>query len=62
MKMEAKVMEIKLMEEEVRELRWLHKKEKDRRRADRFKAVLMRNKGKSWEEIAETLLLDESTV
>lgn len=39
-----------------------HRKCKKRRQADRIKAVLLRNDGYSFEEIAKILLLDDSTV
>ena len=51
-----------LTEQEVSELKAMHRQVKDRRIADRFKAVLLRNKDRTWEEIADDLLLDESTV
>ena len=51
-----------LSEQEVLELRSQHRKEKDRRVADRIKAVLLSNKGWSYKQIAEALFLDEDTV
>lgn len=51
-----------LNEKEREKLKSMHKCVNDRRIADRFKAVLMRDKGLSWIEIAEHLMLDESTV
>ena len=47
---------------QVAELKAQHKKECDRRIADRIKAVLLKNNGWSNIEIAETLLLDEETI
>lgn len=55
-------MKFQLTSQDVEELRSLHRQTSDRRIADRFKAVLMRNDGKTWEEIAKTLLLDDSTI
>ena len=53
----------KFLEEEERgKLKQEHRKEKDRRRADRIKAVLLSDKGWSYKEIAEALFLDEETV
>lgn len=51
-----------LSEEEKQNLRKMHKNVHDRRIADRFKSVLMRDEGYKWEEIAKILMLDESTV
>lgn len=51
-----------LSAEEVSELQSDHKVEEYCRYADRIKSVLMRNKGYSWSEISEILLLDETTV
>ena len=39
-----------------------HRLERERRRADRVKAILMLDSGLSYDEIAEYLLLDDSTV
>jgi transposase len=44
------------------ELRKRHRRERDRRIADRIKAVLLRDKGWSYQKIAEALMLDEETV
>jgi len=44
------------------QLRFQHRSEKDRRTADRIKAVLLSDKGWSFRQIAEALLLDEETV
>jgi transposase len=43
-------------------LRERHRKERDRRVADRIKAVLLRDKGYSYEEIAEVLFLSDEGV
>jgi transposase len=51
-----------LKEEEREELKSDHRKEKNRRTADRIKAVLMSNEGWSFREISKILLLDEETV
>ena len=50
-----------LSEAERKNMRAMHRQVEDRRIADRFKAVLMRDKGLSWREIADHLMLDEST-
>ena len=39
-----------------------HKKSKEKREADRIKAILFLNKGYSYEEISELLLFDDSTL
>jgi transposase len=51
-----------LTEEEILELRAMHRKEKDRRVADRIKSVLLFHKGWSYKQIAEALFLDEETI
>ncbi|GHU23143.1 hypothetical protein FACS189472_16120 [Alphaproteobacteria bacterium] len=51
-----------LTQEEELELKQKHRTEKDRRTADRIKAVLMSNTGWSYREISKVLLLDEETV
>ncbi|GHU18803.1 hypothetical protein FACS189472_07650 [Alphaproteobacteria bacterium] len=51
-----------LTQEEELELKQRHRTEKDRRTADRIKAVLMSNTGWSYREISKVLLLDEETV
>jgi DNA-binding NarL/FixJ family response regulator len=51
-----------LREEERKELRQQHRKEKDRRTADRIKAVLWWDEGLSYKQIAEALFLDEETI
>jgi hypothetical protein len=45
-----------LSSEEQQELKQRHRKEKDRRTADRIKAVLMSNNGWSFREISKILL------
>lgn len=51
-----------LTEEECQELKLKHRQEKNRRKADRIKAVLLANKGWNYRQIADALLLDEDTV
>jgi transposase len=51
-----------LSPEEIASLRLQHRKEKDRRVADRIKAVLLFHRGWSYKQIAEALFLDEITV
>jgi len=51
-----------LTKQEFSDLEVLHRKEKDRRVADRIKAVLLSNEGWSYKQIAVALRLDESTV
>jgi len=51
-----------LSQEEELKLRHQHKKEKNRKNADRLKAVLLSNKGWTYRAIAEALFIDEETV
>jgi transposase len=51
-----------LKEEERENLKIRHRKERDRRVADRIKAILLSNKGWTYCQIAEALLLDEATI
>jgi len=51
-----------LTKQEFSDLEVLHRKEKDRRVADRIKAVLLSNEGWSFKQIGVALRLDESTV
>ncbi|GHT93817.1 hypothetical protein FACS1894122_09650 [Alphaproteobacteria bacterium] len=51
-----------LTKEEETELKQRHRQEKDRRTADRIKAVLLSNKGWSYRYISEALFLDEETI
>lgn len=51
-----------LTSETRQELRKRHRTERDRRIADRIKAVLLADKGWSFKHIAEVLLLDEDTI
>ena len=51
-----------LISSEEKELRLRHRSEKNGRVRDRIKAVLLSNKGWSYRQIAEALLLDEETV
>lgn len=52
----------KLSEQEIRELRSLHRSTKDRRFCDRIKCILLFDKGYSSAEICEILLIDDGTV
>ncbi len=51
-----------LTDEQVRELKFAHKRTRDKRLADRIKAVYMLHLGFSYEQIKEALFLDEVTV
>ena len=51
-----------LSEPERNTLRAQHRQEKNRRVADRIKAVLLSDKGWSYRQIAEALLIDEQTI
>ena len=51
-----------LTAQEISELKAQHKKERDRRIADRIKAILLSNDGWSYRAIAQALLLDEETI
>ena len=51
-----------LSESERQQLRAQHKRERDRRVADRIKAVLLKDRGYSFEEISKVLLLDDETI
>ena len=51
-----------LEEKEKKELREKHRKERNRKVADRIKTVLLFNKGWEYKEIAEVLLLDDETI
>ena len=51
-----------LSPEERKELRLQHRSEKDRRRGDRIKAILLSDKGWTFKMIAEALFLDEETI
>jgi transposase len=48
--------------EERKELRAVHRKERDRRVADRIKAVILTDQGWPYKKIAEALMLDEETI
>lgn len=54
--------EINLSPEKIQELKAQHKKEQNGRNRDRIKAVLLINTGYSYEQTAEILLLDDSTI
>ncbi|MBS4167415.1 helix-turn-helix domain-containing protein [Parachlamydia sp. AcF125] len=51
-----------LIDEERPRLRAQHKKERDKRVCDRIKAVLLHDKGWSFPQIAEALLLSDEAV
>jgi DeoR/GlpR family transcriptional regulator of sugar metabolism len=51
-----------LNEEEKKNLRILHRKERDGKKRDRIKVVLLSNEGWSITLIAEALLLDDETI
>jgi len=51
-----------LTDKEVKELKLRHKTCKERRFADRIKAILMLNNGYNFQEVADNLLLDDDTV
>lgn len=51
-----------LTPEEIKILKAHHKKAQDKRTCDRIKAVLLINDGYSYEQVANILLLDDSTV
>ncbi|MBI5613585.1 helix-turn-helix domain-containing protein, partial [Candidatus Gottesmanbacteria bacterium] len=51
-----------LSDQQVTELRRAHKAVRDKRIADKIKAVLMLHHGYSYDQIHEALLLDEATV
>jgi transposase len=51
-----------LSERDVKEFEKLHRQCKDKRQADRIKTILLLNKGYSFAQITEILLLDDSTL
>ena len=51
-----------LTAEEQNSLKSLHRAEKNRRNADRIKAVLLSDKGWTFRQISEALLLDEEEI
>lgn len=55
-------MEHFLTKKERKDLRGQHRLERERRYADRIKALLLWDKGWGFEEISEALLLDETTI
>lgn len=55
-------MEKYLSDQEKIELRSRHRSERDRRVADRIKAILLTDEGWSYRQIAKALLLDEETI
>jgi len=50
-----------LSADQIRALKWMHKTS-DRKKADKIKAILLLNRGFTHEEVAEILLLDDSTI
>lgn len=55
-------MELTLTEEEQHELKQMHRREKDGKKRDRIKAILLFSKGYTASQIAEILLVDSNTV
>ena len=55
-------MEDFLVKEEKRVLREAHRAERVKKKADRIKTILLLNEGWSYEQIAQALFLDDSTV
>lgn len=55
-------MSITLTVEQKKELKNLHKQERDRRHADRIKVILLLDLGLSYKDIASYLLLDDQTI
>ena len=53
---------MKLTIDEIKELKYQHKKNKDSRVCDRIKAVLLYDAGYSYSNIAAILLLDDETI
>jgi transposase len=51
-----------LTEEQIKELKLVHKQTRDKRLADRIKAILMLHLGFTYEQIRQALLLDEVTI
>lgn len=51
-----------LPRDKINELKDRHKKERDKRVCDRIKAVLLINKGYTYQQVAEILLLDDDTI
>lgn len=59
---ELSMLNIRLTEADIAELKRFHRTLKDKKSSDRIKAILMLNKGYSGNEVAEVLLLDENTI
>lgn len=51
-----------LTDEQLRDLKTAHKQTRDKRLADRIKAVIMLHNGFTFEQIKQALLLDEVTI
>ena len=54
--------DIQLTVQQIAALRVLHKKQRDRKKADRVKAIVLLGTGWSVSAVAQALLIDESTV
>lgn len=55
-------MTIKLSQEDRNTIKELHRSCSQRKQADRLKAILLLDKGRSCIEVGETLLLDDDTI
>ena len=53
---------MKLTQDKIKDLKTLHKNERDKKVCDRIKAVLLINEDYSFEEVAKILLVDDDTV
>jgi transposase len=51
-----------LTAQQIAALRVLHKKQRDRKKADRVKAIVLLGSGWSVDQVAQALLIDETTV
>ena len=47
---------------QINDLRIQHRKSREKRICDKIKAILLLDKGYSYEQIAEVLLIDDSTI
>jgi transposase len=54
--------DLQLTSQEIETLKALHRVQRDRRFADRIKAIILLGRGWSFEEVAEVLLINEKTV
>jgi len=55
-------MENFLSEQQIQQYRIFHRKAKNKREADKIKTMLLLNKGYSYQQVAEILLLDDATI